>query len=60
MTMWSFPVRDLNEMLARLEAAGIGPFSPPVEYESPSLGHHKSMTVIDPSGFMVELFQTID
>ena len=58
--MWSFPVRDMDEILTRLAAAGIEPFSPPVEYESPSLGHHKSVTVIDPSGFMVELFQNIE
>jgi catechol 2,3-dioxygenase-like lactoylglutathione lyase family enzyme len=60
MAMWSFPVRDMDEMLDRLSAAGIEPFSPPVEYESPSLGHHRSVTVLDPSGFMVELFQIID
>jgi catechol 2,3-dioxygenase-like lactoylglutathione lyase family enzyme len=60
MAMWSFAVRDMDEILARLETAGIEPFSAPVEYNSPSLGHHKSVTVLDPSGFMVELFQTID
>jgi catechol 2,3-dioxygenase-like lactoylglutathione lyase family enzyme len=60
MAMWSFPVRDMDEILGRLEAAGIERFSPPVEYESPSLGRHRSVTVLDPSGFMVELFQTID
>jgi catechol 2,3-dioxygenase-like lactoylglutathione lyase family enzyme len=60
MTMWSFPVRDLDEMLTRLEAAGIEPFSPPIAYSSPSLGHHRSMTVIDPSGYMVELFQSLE
>jgi catechol 2,3-dioxygenase-like lactoylglutathione lyase family enzyme len=60
MAMWSFPVRDMDEILARLAAAGIEPFSPPVEYESPSLGRHRSVTVLDPGGFMVELFQVID
>ncbi|MEE4271755.1 MAG: VOC family protein [Thermoanaerobaculales bacterium] len=60
MAMWSFPVRDMDETLTRLEAAGIEPFAPMVEYSSPSLGHHKSVTVLDPSGFMVELFQTVD
>ena len=60
MAMWSFPVRDMDEILERLSAAGIEPFSRPVEYESPSLCHHTSVTVIDPSGFMVELFQTIE
>jgi catechol 2,3-dioxygenase-like lactoylglutathione lyase family enzyme len=60
MAMWSFPVRDMDEMQKRLQAAGVEPFSPPVEYDSPSLGHHKSVTVIDPSGFMVELFQSLE
>lgn len=60
MAMWSFPVRDIDEIGERLTAAGIEPFSPPVAYESPSLGRHKSMTVLDPNGFMVELFQPIE
>jgi len=57
MAMWSFPVRDMDEVLGRLEAAGIDLFAPPVEYTSPSLGHHEAVTVLDPSGFLVELFQ---
>jgi len=60
MAMWSFPVRDIDEMARRLNEAGVEPFAPPVEYESPSLGRNKSMTVIDPSGFMVELFQPVE
>jgi len=60
MAMWSFPVRDMDEIAQRLADAGIEPFSAPVEYESPSLGRHTSMTVVDPSGFMVELFQTVE
>lgn len=60
MAMWSFPVRDMDEILGRLEAAGVEPASPPVEYQSPSLGHHRSVTVLDPNGFLVELFQPID
>ena len=60
MAVWSFPVRDMDEILGRLEAAGIDLFAPPVEYTSPSLGHHEAVTVLDPSGFLVELFQTID
>ena len=60
MAMWSFPVRDMDEILARLQEAEIEPFAPMVEYDSPSLGRHKSVTVLDPSGFMVELFQTIE
>jgi catechol 2,3-dioxygenase-like lactoylglutathione lyase family enzyme len=60
MAMWSFPVRDMDEILGRLEAGGVELFAGPVEYDSPSLGRHKSVTVIDPSGFMVELFQTVE
>ena len=60
LAMWSFPVRDLAEMEARIRDAGIEPFAGPVELESPSLGRHRALTVLDPGGFMVELFETVE
>jgi catechol 2,3-dioxygenase-like lactoylglutathione lyase family enzyme len=57
MGMWSFPVRNMAEMEQRLAEAGVEPLSSPVEYSSPTLGAHRAMTVIDPSGFLVELFE---
>ena len=58
--MWSFPVTDMADMERRLEENGLTPVSGPVEYTSPTLGHHLSMTVLDPSGFLVELFQPME
>ena len=60
MAMWSFPVRDMADMERRLEENGLTPVSGPVEYTSPTLGRHLSMTVLDPTGYMVELFQPVD
>jgi catechol 2,3-dioxygenase-like lactoylglutathione lyase family enzyme len=60
LAMWSFPVRDMAEMERRLAENGLEPLSGPVEYTSPSLGAHRSMTVLDPSGFLVELFQPVE
>ncbi|HSL16979.1 MAG TPA: VOC family protein, partial [Methylomirabilota bacterium] len=60
LAMWTFPVRDLTEMEARIRSAGIEPFAGPVELESPSLGRHRALTVLDPGGFMVELFETVE
>lgn len=57
LAMWSFPVRDMAEMARRLAEHGVEPLSPPVEYVCPSLGANRSMTVLDPSGFLVELFE---
>lgn len=60
LAMWTFPVRDLTEMEVRIRAAGIEPFAGPVELESPSLGRHRALTVLDPGGFMVELFEAVE
>jgi catechol 2,3-dioxygenase-like lactoylglutathione lyase family enzyme len=60
MAMWSFPVRDIAEMEGRLREHGLEPLAGPVEYVSPSLGKHRSMTVLDPTGYMVELFEPVE
>lgn len=60
LAMWTFPVRDLDEMLGRLTEAGIEPVAGPVETTSPTLGHHRALTVLAPNGFLVELFQPLD
>jgi catechol 2,3-dioxygenase-like lactoylglutathione lyase family enzyme len=60
LAMWTFPVRDIREMASRLAENGFVPFAGPVEYESPSLGTHRAMTVLDPNGFLVELFQPLE
>ncbi len=60
MAMWTFPVRDMAEMEQRLAENGLTPVSGPVQYTSPTLGPHLSMTVLDPTGYMVELFQPVE
>ncbi len=57
LAMWSFPVRDLDAMAQRLAAAGVAPVAGPIELVSPELGTHRALTVLDPTGFMVELFE---
>ncbi len=60
LAMWSFPVRDLEDTVARLNGAGVEIVGGPVSYESPELGVHSSLTVLDPNGMMIELFQPTD
>jgi catechol 2,3-dioxygenase-like lactoylglutathione lyase family enzyme len=59
LVMWSFPVRDIDEMAQRLANAGVELVAGPAELTSPSLGLHRAITVLDPSGFMVELFEPV-
>jgi catechol 2,3-dioxygenase-like lactoylglutathione lyase family enzyme len=59
LAMWSFPVRDLDAMAARLAGAGVPVLAGPLELESPSLGPHRALTALDPNGFMVELFEPV-
>ena len=57
---WTFPVRDLEEIQRRVKKAGVETVSEPVEYDSPSLGRHRAMTVLAPNGFLVELVELDD
>jgi hypothetical protein len=57
LAMWSYPVRDFEEIQRRVEKAKVPVVHGPVSYESPSLGKHRVMTVRAPNGFMVELFE---
>jgi catechol 2,3-dioxygenase-like lactoylglutathione lyase family enzyme len=60
LTMWSFPVRDIEAMLKRVQEAEVPVIGGPESYESPELGKHRALTVLAPNGFLVELFQPID
>jgi catechol 2,3-dioxygenase-like lactoylglutathione lyase family enzyme len=59
LVMWSFPVPDLAAMAARLATRRVTPLAGPVELVSPSLGRHRALTVLDPNGFLVELFEPL-
>lgn len=60
LTMWSFPVRDIDAMLKRAQEAEVTIVGGPESYESPDLGKHRALTVLAPNGFLVELFESID
>ncbi len=56
---WTFEVPDLEVIQRRLADAGIELLAPPTELSTPSLGHHRALTVLDPNGFLVELFEAL-
>ena len=57
MAMWSYKVKDLDAILARAEAEGVPVHAGPKTYTSPSLGAHRAVTLLAPSGFMIEVFE---
>jgi len=57
---WTFPVRDIEEVARRAKAAEIEILAGPVTYDSPLLGAHRTLTVVAPNGFLVELFEITD
>ena len=54
---WTFPVRDLDEVLERIESAGHELVAGPVTLDTQDLGSHRVATVLAPNGFLVELFE---
>ncbi|MEO1575383.1 MAG: VOC family protein [Pseudomonadota bacterium] len=59
LVMWSFPVRDLDQTREALQKAGTTVVHEPVELDTPSLGRHRAMTVLDPNGMLIELFERL-
>ena len=59
LVMWSFPVRSLAQTRERLRKAGTPVVHEPVELDTPALGPHRSMTVLDPNGMLIELFEPL-
>jgi hypothetical protein len=57
MVTWSFPVTDLDAILARAERMGVAPLAGPAAYASPALGQHRAATFIAPNGFLIEVFE---
>ena len=55
--MWTFPVRDLDEVHKRAVAGKVNIIHKPVEYTSPLLGRKRVMTMLAPNGYLVELFE---
>ncbi|MEQ8735358.1 MAG: VOC family protein [Rhodospirillaceae bacterium] len=59
MAMWSYNVRDLDNILDRAATAGVEVYSGPTEFDSPSIGRHRAATFLAPNGFMIEVFEVI-
>lgn len=55
-SMWSFRTKDLDEVYARLQRAGVEVVSPPSEIGSPYLNNRRAMIARDPQGFPIEIF----
>lgn len=55
--MWSFTVRDLNEVLQRAQTAGATLVSGAACFDSPVLGLVRAATLQAPNGLLVELFE---
>ena len=59
MAIWSYRVRDLDEILDRASEAKVSVHAGPEEYDSPSLGKHRAVTFLAPNGFMIEVFEDV-
>lgn len=55
--MWSYSVRDLDEVLARADAAGVERVAGPLCHQSPSQGPIRVATLIAPNDLLIELFE---
>jgi len=56
MSIWTFPVTDIDAIAQRARRHGAAIVGGPVQYSSPALGRHRAMTLLAPNGFLVEVF----
>lgn len=54
---WTFPCKNLNTVFMNAQKQGIKVIFPPTAINSPFYGKHKTMTLLAPNGFLVELFE---
>jgi len=54
---WSFPVRSLDEVLARADAQGVTRIAGPLGIDDPRFGRVRIATVLAPNGLLIELFE---
>lgn len=55
--MWSFKTKNIDEVFARAQSAGLKVLQEPTSLNSPFLGCSKVMLMHDPSGFPIEVFE---
>jgi len=58
--LWTYPVKDLDEVLARARNAEIEILHAPVIYNSPTLGKVRVASIVAPNNFIIELFERKD
>lgn len=54
---WSFEVTSLDTVLARANARGLRPLTPPVRIIDPRFGAVRMTTLLAPNGLLIELYQ---
>lgn len=58
--IWSFGTKNIDAVHRRAVEAGIEVFQSPAIYHIPCLPESKSMILIDPDGFSIEIFEATD
>lgn len=58
LTMWSFPCKDIVDIDARAQCAGVKVLKPIAKNFSPFLPDSTSILLEDPNGFPIEIFQS--
>jgi hypothetical protein len=57
--MWSYPVKDMKQVLANARRFGATVVSQPIEVNSAALGRAMVATIEAPNGFVVEVFEVL-
>ncbi len=55
--MWTFPCKNIDEVLKRAKAKNYKIVHEPLQYLSPYYGKRRAFTMLAPNGFLVEVFQ---
>ncbi len=60
MAMWSFPVKNIEDIAERARSKGLAPASATIEIDTPDLGPRRTTTYRAPNGFLIEVFEPRD
>jgi len=58
--MWTYPVTDIDQVIANAQAFGSEIVSSPETVNSPVFGHARVATLRAPNGFLIEVFQPVE
>jgi catechol 2,3-dioxygenase-like lactoylglutathione lyase family enzyme len=56
---WSFPVRNLSQILDRARAQGVSPHAPPERVDDPRFGRARMATLLAPNGLLIEVYEPL-